>query len=295
MKCAFVHSERTRYKVRLLCSALEISHAAYYRWLSRKPSARKCNDLKLLATIRESHKNSRRTYGSRRVHADVRDTGTRCGRKRIQRLMQEDGIIAVRARKRVHTTDSRHDYPIAPNTLNRDFACRPEFHKRIAGDITYIRTQSGWLYLAVLLDLASRRVIGWATSTKIDTDLVLDALRKALRTRALTPGTLHHTDRGSQYAGTGYQKALEAYGIECSMSEKGECYDNAVVESFNGTIKRELIHRQRWENHEQATKAIEWYIESWYNLTRRHSSLGYLSPVQYELRAQAGTLNAAQT
>ena len=191
-------------------------------------------------------------------------------------------------RKRVRTTDSRHDYPIAPNTLNRDFACRPEFDERIAGDITYIRTQSGWLYLAVLLDLASRRVIGWATSSKINTDLVLDALRMALRTRTLAAGTLHHTDRGSQYAGTAYQRALEAHGIVCSMSEKGECYDNAVIESFNGTIKRELIHRQRWANHEQATKAIEWYIESWYNCARRHSSLGYLSPCSMSCAPKLG-------
>jgi putative transposase len=294
MKCAFIHAERHTYTVRLLCSTLGVSHAAYYRWCVRQPSTRKQEDTKLLNVIRQSHKNSRKTYGSRRVHADVQELGIRCSRRRIQRLMQSDGLLAVRARKRVRTTDSRHEYPIAPNILNRDFACGPELNRRIAGDITYIRTLSGWLYLAVLLDLSSRRVIGWATSAKIDTDLVLDALRMALRTRVLQPGALHHSDRGSQYAATEYQKALEAHGIECSMSEKGECYDNAVIESFNGTIKRELLHRQKWANHEQATMAIGWYIDSWYNCSRRHSSLGYLSPVQFELRAQAGTLETAR-
>jgi putative transposase len=188
--------------------AFDISHAAYYRWRNRQPSLRKKEDIKLLKFIRETHKKSNKTYESRYIHADLQSENIRCGRKIIQRLMNDDGLVAVRARKRMRTMDSRHNQPIAPNLLNRNFQCSADINQRIAGDITYIRIDGSWLYLAVLLDLASMRVIGWATSSKIDTNLVLDALRMALRQRSLKTGALHHSDRGSQYASIEYQAAL---------------------------------------------------------------------------------------
>ena len=235
------------------------------------------------------HRYSRGTYGSPRVHAELQARGVRCAQKRVARIMRSKGIIAKRRRIVVRTTDSSHNYPIAANLLDRRFA--PEqvggMNRAWCGDITYIRTEEGWLYLAVILDLFSRRVVGWSMDVTLHRSLALDALHMALTQRKPAPSLVHHTDRGSQYASSEYREVLKQHGGICSMSRKGECYDNAVAESFFSTLKRELFDERPWSTREAAYRAIAEYIEGWYNPHRRHSSLGNVSPASYELRKVA--------
>ena len=264
-----------------MCRVLEVSTSGYYDWRGRAESRRQKQDRRLVVEIKAIHKESRQTYGSPRIHDELKDRGVRCGRKRVARLMRLHGLRAKQTRRFKATTDSTHTLPVAENVLSRQFT--PSAPDVVwAADITYIPTRQGWLYLAVVLDLFSRRVVGWSMHKRLGRSLVLDALQMALRRRSPRPGLIHHSDRGSQYASGDYQGLLQAQQMVCSMSRRGNCWDNAPVESFFSTLKRELVHHRRWQTRTEARAEIFEYIEVWYNRQRRHSSLGYQSPVQYE-------------
>jgi putative transposase len=237
--------------------------------------------LTLVQQIKQVHQQSRGTYGSLRVLDDLKERGFEVGRRRVARLMKENGITGTPPKPFKRTTDSKHDHAVADNVVNREFTVdAPD--KVWATDITYVRTWEGWMYLAVVIDLFSRRVIGWSMATHMRTDLVMDALSSALGRRLPGPSMIHHSDRGSQYASHDYREALRKNGIVCSMSRKGNCWDNAVVESFFATLKKDLIHRRPWPTVRQAREAIAEYIEAFYNSHRKHSTLGYVSPADFE-------------
>lgn len=287
----FIHTEKASYPVRMLCRVLEVSPSGYYAWIDRPPSAQATDDAQLAVEIAGAHSRSRGTYGSPRVHAELRAKGRRVGRKRVERLMRKNGIQARRKRHFRRTTDSNHTQPIAPNILARQFeAAAP--NRAWVTDVTYVWTDEGWLYLAIMLDLFARRVVGWAASETNDTDLALDALGCALRTRRPAPGLMHHSDRGSPYASSDYRDALRDRGIIASMSRTGDCWDNAVAESFFATIKAELIDHERYTTRSAAIASIGDYIDQFYNIVRRHSHLGYISPIEFELRSQTGQIAA---
>lgn len=270
----------------MMCRLLEVRRSTYYAWRRRAESRRAKEDRRLVVEIKLSHKASDRTYGSPRVHRDLREQGIRCGCKRVARLMRENGIRAKQARRFKATTDSDRGAPVAANLLDRQFEVdRPD--RVWTADITYIWTREGWLYLAAILDLFSRRVVGWSLGKRIDAQLTLRALRAALWSRKPAAGLLHHSDRGSQYACGDYQDVLDEHGIVCSMSRKGDVWDNAVSESFFKSLKVERVNDRDYWTREQATTDISDYIERFYNRTRRHSYLGYVSPVEYELRNAA--------
>lgn len=267
-----------------MCAVLQASKAGYYAWRNRKPSDRDKRDTEIAEKIVEIHRTSRKTYGSPRIHRALRKVGVSCGRKRVARLMRESEIEGRQRKRFRRTTDSNHEHPIAENVLNRRFDPREIGAPNVTwtGDITYIWTMEGWLYLAVVLDLFSRRVIGWSMRHTMEAELALDALQMALDQRCPEGGVLHHTDRGVQYACGDYRKLLTRNEMICSMSRKGDCWDNAVSESFFATLKNELIETQPWETREQVRAAVFEYIEVWYNRERLHSSLDYNSPAAYE-------------
>lgn len=283
-KYAVMVRHREAFTIALMCRVLDVAPSGFYAAQRRPPSARAARDEQLRVQIRTVHRQSRRRYGAPRIHQELRDQGERVAKKRVARLMREDGLRGRRPRRFVATTDSAHAAPIAPNTLNRRFgiATIPAPDHVWAADITYLPTRAGWLYLAVVLDLFSRRVVGWALRPTLERDVVLAALRQALHGRRPAPGALHHSDRGSQYASGDYRALLAAHGLDVSMSRRGDCWDNAVVESFFATLKVELVHDANWETRDQAARDIFEFIEIWYNRQRRHSSLGYRTPVQYE-------------
>ena len=284
MRYRVIQEHDRRYPIRLMCRALAVSAAGYYAWRIRPESARSVSDRTTLSVIRVIHRESRETYGSPRIWKALVTQGHRIGEHRVARLMRQDGIRAKTVTKWRATTQSQHRFPVAANTLERAFTV--EAPNRVwAGDITYVWTLEGWLYLAVLLDLYSRRVVGWAMSQRITVELTEQALTMALAKRAPTAGLLHHSDRGSQYAATSYQRVLDEYGLIPSMSRKGNCWDNARVESFFGTLKRELVYQRQYATRSEATQDIFEYIEVFYNRQRRHSTLGYHSPAEYEARA----------
>lgn len=285
MKFAFIDAEKARFPVAVLCEVLGVSRSGYYAWCKRPEPARRRRDAQLTARIAAIHTRSRGTYGSPRIHAELAAQGHRVGRKRVARLMNQRGLQARRKRRFRATTDSRHAFPIAPNLLGRHFEVVAPNVAWVT-DITYVWTRQGWLYLAAILDLFSRRVVGWATSDRIDRKLTLEALDGALRTRRPRPGLLHHSDRGSQYASGDYRKALATLDLRCSMSRQGDCWDNAVAESFFATLKTELVDGVEFMSRRVAHDAIADYIDNFYNLQRRHSHNGYLSPVEFELKAQ---------
>lgn len=281
MKCAVIARHRGEYPLILMCRVLDVARSAFYAWQGRRPSARQEQDTRLRVALAAFHRHSRHRYGRPRLLRDLRDAGFRVGHERVRRLMRDAGLVGTpRRRFRITTTrDARQ--PVAANLLARQFAVATP-NRVWAADITYCWTHEGWLYLAVILDLASRRVVGWATSAQLDSGLVLTALRRALAARQPGRTLLHHSDRGSQYASTAYQTLLAERGIVGSMSRRGDCWDNAVVESFFATLKRELLSRGSWGTRPAATRALADYIDGWYNRERRHSSLGYLSPIAYE-------------
>jgi putative transposase len=285
MRFSFIRVEKAFYPLTVLCRVLEVSRSGYYAFEKRGPSKRETADRLLVLEIRQAHKRSRRTYGSPRIHRELRAQDRRVGCKRIARLMQEEGIVGRRRRRFCRTTDSAHGLPVAENTLDRRFEAS-EPNQAWVADITYIPTVEGWLYLAAILDLFSRRVVGYALSHRIDGKLVLDALVAALRHRQVLPGLLHHTDQGSQYASADYQAALAGRGISCSMSRRGNCWDNAVAESFFGTLKSDLEIEGPFSTGGIARAKIAEYIDGFYNPERRHSTLDYLSPIEYELKHQ---------
>jgi transposase InsO family protein len=283
VKFAFIAAEKAWAPVAVLCKLLEVSRSGFYAWEERGPSARKAEDEKLAVQIAAIHEASGERYGSPRVHAELAEDGVAVSRKRVARLMAELGLESVRKRPYKATTDSKHDLPIAENILDRKFEVDAPNVAWVT-DITYVWTAEGWLYLAAILDLFSRRVVGFAMSERIDRALVLDALRAAVGRRAPNLGLVHHSDRGSQYASNDYQDALENLGVVCSMSRKGNCWDNAVAESFFATLKTELVYTRRFATRAEARESIFDFIEVFYNRRRRHSSLGYLSPIDFEIK-----------
>ena len=283
MRYRTIQEHDRRYPIRLMCRALAVSAAGYYAWRSRPESPRAVSARTVLSAIRVIHRESRETYGSPSIWDALVKQGHRIGEHRVARLMRQNGIRAKTVKKWRATTQSNHRLPVAQNTLNRQFMV--EAPNRVwAGDLTYVWTTEGWLYLAVLLDLYSRRVIGWAMGHRLTVDLAEQALTMALVTRRPEAGLLHHSDRGSQYAASRYQQLLDAQGLVPSMSRKGNCWDNACVESFVGTLKRELVHHRHYATRDDATRDIFEYIEVFYNRQRRHSTLGYHSPAEYEAK-----------
>ncbi len=283
MRYRAIQEHDRRYPIRLMCRALAVSAAGYYAWRIRPESTRSVSARTVLSAIRVIHRESRETYGSPSIWDALIKQGHRIGEHRVARLMRQDGIRAKTVKKWRATTQSHHRFPVATNTLNRQFTVASP-NRVWAGDITYVWTTEGWLYLAVVLDLYSRTVIGWAMGTRLIGDLAERALIMALANRIPATGLLHHSDRGSQYAATSYQRLLGEYGIITSMSRTGNCWDNACVESFFGTLKRELVYHRHYATREDAKQDIFEYIEVFYNRKRRHSTLGYVSPAEYEAR-----------
>ena len=281
----FIGDEQTSFPVKTLCRTLGVSTSGLYSSKKRQESKREQEDRRLSVRVRAAHAESREVYGSPRIHRVVQEQGIHVSRKRVIRLMQAAGLRGKVRRRWVRTTDSNHAFPIAPNILARQFVAQGP-NERWVGDITYLRTPQGWLYLAVILDVFSRRVVGWAVSSRIDRQLVLDALQMAIAHRKPLPGLLHHTDRGSQYASTDYQRALATGGAICSMSRRGNCHDNAVAESWFATLKTEL--GESFESDADARRKLFEYIEVFYNQKRKHSSLDYRSPAEYELAVGMG-------
>jgi transposase InsO family protein len=271
-----------------MCDVLDAKKAGFYAWLKREPSAREVRDRGLRAKIVAIHKNSRKRYGAPRIHAKLRECNEPCGRKRVARLMRAENIRVKRRKAFVpRTTDSKHEYPIAANLVQRRFSPQEIGgpNRCWAGDITYVWTGEGWLYLAVVIDLYSRMVIGWSMSSSMHTRFVLDAFNMAIGRRGVPKNLVWHSDRGVQYASFAMRRLLQRYEIRCSMSAKGDCWDNAVVESFWSTLKAELFADGQPANREIARSGIFEFIEVWYNRERIHSTLGYVTPEQFELKA----------
>jgi len=286
MKYIFIRDHRGAFSVSSLCRTLEVGSSQFYAWLNRPESPRKQETRRLLMAIKVIHQKSRRNYGSPRIHAELNENGYACSRHRVSRLMRQHGIVSKHKRKFRVTTNSAHSYPIAENLLQRQFDVSGPGQCWVS-DITYIPTQEGWLYLAITLDLFSRKVIGWSMGRWITAQLVIEALNMAIKTGCLKSGLIHHSDRGVQYASNKFQSLLKTYGIRCSMSRKGDCWDNAVAESFFHTLKVELIHGIIYNTRQEAKTAIFEYIEVFYNRQRRHSYLGYLSPINFEKKNAA--------
>lgn len=281
MRYAFIRDNEYKHPVSVLCRVFKVSVSGYFGWKARPESKRAIENRRLLEEIKDVHKGRRRSYGSPRVHEELLARGITCSLNRVARIMRENSIASVSKRKFKHTTDSRHDYPIAPNLLDREFdVLRP--NEVFVSDITYIATDEGWLYLATVMDLCLRRIVGWSMDKRMTKDLVIDALDMAVKDRRPGPGVLHHSDRGSQYARDDYQARLKKHGMICSMSRKGNCWDNAVMESFYRSLKVECVYLQKYKTREEARRDIFTYIELFYNRVRRHSYLGYLSPDEYE-------------
>lgn len=267
-----------------MCRLLHVSTSSYYAWRSRPESERARQNHELVTQIEAVHQESNQTYGSPRIHQCLNSQGTRCSENRVARLMRQNGIRAVSTKPFTVTTDSKHALPVAENLLDRQF--EPEAANTVwAADITYIWTQQGWLYLAVVIDLFSRQVVGFSMEKTMARGLVIEALEMALGRREVGIGLVHHSDRGSQYASGDFQDLVASSGMLSSMSRRGNCWDNAPVESFFATLKRERVHRQQYVSRSEARSDIFAYIETWYNRKRLHSSLGYLSPVDYERQA----------
>jgi putative transposase len=276
-------SHTEEFRVDLMCHVLQVSRSGYYAWRRRPASAQARRRSQLLEQIQAAHAESRKTYGSPRVHAELEAQGVSCSKNTVAKLMREHALRSkMRRRFVVRTTDSRHEHPVFENRLNQQFE-QPSTDQAWAADITYIPTAEGWLYLAAVIDLCSRRIVGWATADHLRAALPCQALQRALDQRdPPTSELLHHSDRGVQYACDEYQQLLAEWGITPSMSRTGNCYDNAVMESFFGTLKTELVHHETYHSRAAAHQALFEYIEVFYNRKRRHSALGYRSPMEYE-------------
>ena len=284
MRFALIDEAKETFPVHRMCQVLSVSQSGYFAWKHRPASNRQREDMVLLAHVRSAFAQSNGTYGSPRMTRELQDDGLAIGRRRTARLMRANGLQARQKRRFKRTTDSQHAWPVAPNIIAQDFAAAGPDEKW-GVDISYCWTREGWLYLAVVIDLFSRRVIGWAVSDRLHRRVALEALRKALTMRRPTDGLIHHSDRGSQYCSIDYQAELRRHGIQISMSGKGNCYDNAMVETFFKTLKSEMIWRTIFYTRAQAEQAIARYIDSFYNPVRLHSALNYLSPAKFERRA----------
>jgi len=286
VKHACIRANRDDFDLAVMCEALGVSRSGFYaaehrRLQPLRPRARA--NQRLRVEIRAIHAETDARYGAPKVHAELQDRSWRCGLNRVARLMRDEQLRAHRPRAFRVTTQSTHAYPIAPNLLERRFAPHAYSRDRAwVGDISYLWTAEGWLYLAVLLDVASRRVIGWCADHRLDQSLTLRPLRQALALRRPGPGLIHHSDRGAQYAATVYREVLAAHGAVSSMSRRGNCWDNAVAETFFATLKTELVYRVRWPTRAAAQQDLQRWIDIWYNHQRRHATLGYRSPVAYE-------------
>jgi len=282
MRYAFIQEQSEKLPVRTMCRLLEVQPSGYYAWTQREPCGREAAKLRLIESIRLAHERSGGAYGSPRVHQALKKQGLICSRKQVEKLMKQEQIRSTRHRRfRILTTDSNHSHAVAANLLDRQFE-QEELNQVWVGDITYVATDEGWLYVASVMDLCSRRIIGWSTADHLRSELAEEALLMAIRERCPKEGLLHHSDRGVQYACVAYQAILERHGITCSMSRSGNCYDNASMESFFKTFKSELVYQERYATREEARKSIHPYIEVFYNRQRLHSSLGYRSPAEYE-------------
>ena len=281
MSFALIDAEKTLVPIETACAVLDVSTSGYYAWKNRKASTRQQRDMLLLAHVRAQFLNSNETYGSPRMHVELKEEGVAVGLHRVARIMQENGLKARQKTRFKKTTDSDHGGPVAPNLLDQDFSAEGPDEKW-GVDISYVWTAEGWLYLAIVLDLFSRKIVGWAISDRMKRGLAMDALRRAITLRQPPPGLIHHSDRGSQYCSHDYRRLVSDHGLIASMSGRGNCFDNAMVETVFKTIKTELIWRTTYTSRWQATKAIGEYIEGFYNPRRRHSSLGYASPAAFE-------------
>ena len=285
MRFRFIEDHRDDYPVRIMCSVLDVSPAGYYAWRLRPESRRSVANRALLGDIERVYRDNHGCYGSPRVHRELRAQGRGASRGRIERLMRRHGVRAIMARpRRARTTDSRHDLPIAPNLVDRDFTTTAPNRIWLA-DITYVETGEGWLYLSTVMDLYSRKIVGWAMRDHLRAELPLAALRMAISAQRPGIGLIHHSDRGVQYASHEYRAALAAGAITASMSRKGNCYDNAPMESFFHTLKTERVHHRQYATRAEAQRDIFAYIEGFYNRTRRHSAIGYISPLEMERKA----------
>ena len=282
MRFHFIDSSRKAYPLYLLCKVMEVSRSGYYSWRKRGKSAREKERDQLVPIVKTIHKKSRSTYGKRRIAEELQSEGFSCGEYKAGTLMKLAGVQAKQKKKYKATTNSKHSMPVSSNLLRRDFHVLQQDMVWV-GDITYIWTTEGWLYLAVVIDLYSRRVVGWSINKRMTKQLVTNALLMAIWRRKPAPGLIFHSDRGSQYCSNDFQRLLKTHGIRSSMSRKGDCWDNAVAESFFGTLKLELVFWETYETRAQAKGSIIEYIEMFYNSQRRHSYLGYLSPMEFEV------------
>jgi putative transposase len=283
VRYAWIKEHTGRFPVTRMCRVLKISSSGYYDWCVRKPGPKHRHRDAIAQAATRSYFDSSRVYGYRKVHRDIVEQNIRCCPETLRRIMRSLGLFSRVKRKFVATTDSNHTLPVAQNILDRDFAADAP-NRKWASDITYIATDEGWLYLAAVMDLYSRKIVGWSMSEHIDTGLVENALKMAVTQRRPQPGLLCHSDRGSQYASDSMQKLLGSHQIVCSMSRRGNCWDNACMESFFGSLKSEWVYGKRYATRDQARKDVFKYIEMFYNRQRRHATLGYVSPTAYEQR-----------
>jgi putative transposase len=286
---AFIRAERA-FPVAVQCAVFNVSRSGFYAYCNEPQTAREARDAALLPKVRAAFAAGKANYGSPRVTEELQHSGVQVSKGVVERIMRDNDITPKKARKFIATTDSAHEGPIAPNVLEREFTTEKPNHVWVT-DVTYVWTYEGWLYLAVILDLYSRRVVGWAAGANNDTRLALTALNRAVALRNPAKGWIHHSDRGSVYASGDYRKALTAAGAVQSMSRKGDCWDNAVAESFFGSIKRESLDACNFKTRTEAMRAIDDYIESFYNVKRRHSTIGYVSPIEFELESFASSGN----
>ena len=284
MRFRLIDAAKKEFPVQRLCKVLGVSESGYFAWRNRPASRHQREDMVLLAHVRAAFTLSNGTYGSSRMMHELRDQGLPVGRRRTARLMRDNGLRARQKRRFKRTTDSEHAFPVAPNLIDQDFTATGP-NQKWGVDISYVWTREGWLYLAVVIDLFSRRVVGWSVSDRLHRSLVLAALRRALAIRRPAPGLVHHSDRGSQYCSNDYQAELRRHGVRISMSGKGNCYDNAMVETFFKTLKAELVWRTVFLTRAEAEAAIGRYIDSFHNPVRRHSALDFTSPAMFERQA----------
>ena len=284
MRFQLIDTAKKEFPIQRLCKVLGVSGSGYFAWKGRPACRRQREDMVLLAHVRSAFALSNGTYGSPRMTHELRDHGLQVGRRRTARLMRDNGLKARQKRRFKRTTDSEHAWPIAPNLIDQDFAATAP-NQKWGVDISYVWTREGWLYLAVVIDLFSRRVVGWSVDDRLHRSLALAALRRALAIRRPAPGLIHHSDRGSQYCSIDYQAELRRHGLQISMSGKGNCYDNAMVETFFKTLKSELVWRTAFLTRAEAAASIGRYIDSFYNPVRRHSALDFVSPAAFERQA----------
>jgi putative transposase len=293
VKYAWIECHRQRWALGMLCKLLGVSPSGFKAWRAGgKSRGDRLSDMQLLSLIRAIHREFRGAYGSPRMHRELRERGYRVGKERVERVMREHGIRARHKRRWKATTDSKHALPVAADLIGRNFApARP--NQLWGADITYVWTDEGWLYLAVVIDFFNREIVGWSLKEQLTADLVVDALTMAWFRRRPEPGLIHHSDRGSQYASAAFQDKLSEYGMRCSMSRKGNCWDNAPSESFFNSLKNERVHGARYRTRVDAKVDVFQYIEGFYNRVRRHSTLGQISPAQFMQRWQDEQKEAA--